>query len=261
MAYAQQLAVEKAWQSSQIPTQSMVLQAWAPQDLKQVDALTVYIEGDGLAWLSLDHPSDDPSPTHPVGLQLALGDPSQTAVYLARPCQYLSEAQRATMCIPADWLDGRFSPRLLRAMSEALDALKQRHGAKQLVLIGYSGGAAMAALLASRRQDISTLITVAGNLDHRAWTSHHRLTPLIGSLNPADDIATLARVPQYHLVGDRDVNITPDMVRTYAAKFPQEHRPVVVLVTGFDHQCCWSVHWPQLWQSIMRGGASVDATQ
>ena len=52
------------------------------------EALTVYIEGDGQAWLSRSRLATDPTPTDPVALRLAALDPSPNVVYLARPCHY-----------------------------------------------------------------------------------------------------------------------------------------------------------------------------
>jgi hypothetical protein len=49
--------------------------------------LTVYIEGDGFAWLSRSQASYDPSPLNPVGLELALRHPLGESAYLARTCQ------------------------------------------------------------------------------------------------------------------------------------------------------------------------------
>lgn len=252
LAHAEQLAHTPGWAASLIATPAMNLRAWTPRTLTQADTLTIYIEGDGLSWVTSDQASDDPTPVDPIGLQLALRDPGRQAVYLARPCQYLTDAQREQACTRADWLEGRFSARLQQSMSAAVDVLKQRYAARQLLLIGYSGGGAMAALLAAQRHDVSMLITLAGNLDHRAWTQLHRLTPLTGSLNPADYIGPLTGVRQFHLVGDRDRNIAPELIDNFAAAFPAAHRPVVYTVAGFDHQCCWVAQWPAYWSAIMQ---------
>ena len=48
-------------------------------------AISVYIEGDGLAWISVSMPSPDPTPLNPVALQLAALDPGCNVVYLGRP--------------------------------------------------------------------------------------------------------------------------------------------------------------------------------
>ena len=54
--------------------------------------LTVYIEGDGYAWKTRRSLSNDPTPTDPIALRLALQDPAANLVYLARPCQYVETA-------------------------------------------------------------------------------------------------------------------------------------------------------------------------
>ena len=51
--------------------------------------LTIYIEGDGQAWLTRTQPSLNPTPRNPLALRLAALDKSENVVYLARPCQYV----------------------------------------------------------------------------------------------------------------------------------------------------------------------------
>ncbi|MSO80412.1 MAG: hypothetical protein EXQ97_01950, partial [Alphaproteobacteria bacterium] len=70
--------------------------------------LVVYIEGDGLAWLSHFEPSMDPTPIHPIGLQLAATDPSPDLLYLARPCQY-TPLDLDLRCNTDYWTDKRFA--------------------------------------------------------------------------------------------------------------------------------------------------------
>ncbi len=76
-------------------------------------------------------------------------------------------------------------------MSKALNQLKKRFKAKSLTVVGYSGGGAIAALLAAERDDIDRLVTVADNLDYRAWTSKNRMKPLKGSLSPVEHMDKL----------------------------------------------------------------------
>ena len=85
------------------------------------------------------------------------------------------------------WTTHRFAPEVIRASDLALDRLKTLFGAQRLVLVGYSGGAAVALLVAARRHDMGQIITVAGNLDHQAWTHYHHVQALSGSLNPVDN--------------------------------------------------------------------------
>lgn len=229
-----------------IPAGAFSLAAWTPQAANGDEELTVYIEGDGLAWLTRDVASPDPTPVSPLGLELALAQPSGNAAYLARPCQYLGDSA-VRQCAPRYWQQDRFAPEVVAAMGQGLDALKARAKASRLTLVGYSGGAAIAALLAARRPDVVRLVTVAGNLDHRAWTEAQRVSPLTGSLNPADERMRLAHLPQWHFVGGKDTIVPPDLVRNFAAELPAAR---VRLMPDYDHRCCWAENWSRLWREM-----------
>ncbi|MFY9477644.1 MAG: hypothetical protein WAQ08_08300 [Aquabacterium sp.] len=128
--------------------------------------------------------------------------------------------------------------------------IKRRHGASRLVLVGYSGGGAVAALLAARRADVVALVTVAGNLDHQAWTSLHGIRPLDSSLNPIDQAGRLARLRQWHLVGEQDRVVPADLVRAFVARQGSGAQATVIVELGFGHACCWAQQWPRLWTSL-----------
>jgi dienelactone hydrolase len=120
-----------------------------------------------------------------------------------------------------------------------------------LVLIGYSGGGAVAALVAARRGDVIELVTVAGNLDHATWTAIHHVHPLDGSLNPVNAIDALQNIPQIHFVGERDKNVNTAVVNAYAERFPVNRRPRIQIVPEADHSCCWVDRWPVLLKQFL----------
>lgn len=244
------LAAQSGWEALQLPAGEFVLAAFVPRQLHPAATLTVYIEGDGLAWLSRSQVSADPTPMQPVALELAMRQPGGAAAYLARPCQYV-QGPDARNCATAWWTDRRFAPEVVTASSLAIDQLKLRFSAQRLVLVGYSGGGAIAALVAAQRHDVALLVTVAGNLDTQAWTALNRITPLSGSLNPADAWAALSGVPQLHLVGEHDRDVAPAVARAYQARFPPDRRPALRIVAGFDHHCCWVQQWPELYPTLM----------
>jgi len=244
--YADQLADKAGWQKLRIPTETFVLSAYVPKYREQTNTLTVYIEGDGLAWLSRSQASSDPTPRNPIGLELAIRHPEGAAVYLARPCQYV-ETGDVMDCRQKYWTNGRFAPEVIEASSQAISVLKQRLGATKLVLVGYSGGAAVAALVAARRNDVVRLVTVAGNLDHRAWTTMHHVPTLDESLNAADEWQALTTIPQRHFVGERDDVVGHVVADSYTARFPPRQRPKVVTIPKFDHVCCWVEQWDSIW--------------
>jgi dienelactone hydrolase len=248
-ALADDLASRHGWRPSTLRTNSFELAAYLPATQVPAEVLTVFIEGDGLAWIDRSQPSSDPTPRDPLVLRLALKHPQKQSAYLARPCQYIDA--ETTGCTKQYWTHKRFSPEVIAATNNALDQLKLRFGATRLVLVGYSGGGAVAALVAVRRNDVERLITIAGNLDHRAWTRNHRILPLDGSLNPADEISALQKLPQLHFVGGKDRNITPELVQNFSQHFPEGARPIVMIEPEFDHQCCWVNHWLELWRKAM----------
>ncbi|TRZ94199.1 MAG: alpha/beta hydrolase [Rhodocyclaceae bacterium] len=239
-----ELAAAGHWQKLRLPAGDFVLTAYVPSQAVTAKVLTVYFEGDGFAWLTPSTPSDDPTPRTPVGLELALHHP-QAAAYLARPCQRVAASDWGR-CQEDYWTNSRYAPEVIAASDQAVSALKARFGAGKLMLVGYSGGAAVAALVAARRDDVIRFVSVAGNLDIRAWTTMHHIPPLTGSLNPADEWARLQQIPQLHFVGGKDEVITREVVGAYIDRFPPGRRPPLRVLPDFDHSCCWAEDWPNL---------------
>lgn len=201
---------------------------------------SVYIEGDGLAWIGRRQISDDPTPTDPVALRLAALDPAPNVIYMARPCQY----SRGPSCAKPYWTGQRFAPAVIDAMDNALSQIVQGAQVSGVDLIGFSGGGTVAALLAARRADTRSLRSVAGNLDHAAHTGLHGVTPLSGSLNPPDEAARLRTIPQIHFTGAEDRNVTAAIYESYARALGPtpclQHRTI----PGTSHEKGWTAHWP-----------------
>ncbi|HKQ31181.1 MAG TPA: alpha/beta hydrolase [Burkholderiales bacterium] len=209
--------------------------------------LRVYIEGDGFAWVTRREPSRNPTPINPIAFTLAVLD-DQDVVYLARPCQYTTISEKE--CNPRYWTSARFAPEVIEAMDEAITRLKRQFGDRKLMLIGYSGGGTVAALIAARRNDVAALVTVAGNVDHKTWTRLHALPELRGSLNPPDHRHALAGVRQTHFVGEADNVVPIDVYRSYRKSFPEDANILVNVVPRVDHSCCWDSVWPDLLKAL-----------
>lgn len=242
--YADSLTIPQGWLHLALPTDKFILAVFHPERFVPQETLAIYIEGDGFAWLTGSTPSADPTPRDPLALRLALAHPAGNAAYLARPCQYVDAAQ--TGCAQRYWTEERFAPEVVEAMNIAVDALKARFGAQRLTLVGYSGGGNIAALLAARRNDVARLVTVAGNLDHAAWTSHHRVRPLTGSLNAADVATKLADIPQAHFIGGRDKVVPPELARSWPVGFRGTTNRNLHMLPDYDHACCWVESWHHL---------------
>jgi pimeloyl-ACP methyl ester carboxylesterase len=240
---ADMMAREQGWQSLSIDVGMFVLTGYAKPG--EGHDLVIYIEGDGRAWLNRRSPSGDPTPRDPIALRLALKDPAPKVIYLGRPCQYTTRAT-AKDCHPRYWKASRFSPGVVDAMDEALTRAKQRLGGNRLHLIGYSGGGGLAVLLAARRDDVITVITVAGNLDHDTWTRHHGVTPLSDSLNPIDLAGSLRDRPQIHFTGLKDKVVPPQVAESFLNRMGKPTKARLVRMPRFGHRCCWVDAWPRL---------------
>lgn len=245
IAHGMQRAHAHGWVPHTLQSGDFELAVFTPRMPAPTATVTIYIEGDGLAWRGRSTPSRNPTPSTPTGLELALAH-GAGAAYLARPCQYVGEDTQ-----PCDdlrwWTSHRFARPVIDATQHAIDAIKAMYQAQRVVLVGYSGGGAVAALAAIGRQDVAGIVTVAGNLDTQAWTELHRVHALTGSLNPADHWADLQHIPQQHFVGSEDRIMPAAIAQSYAQRFPADRRPPITIIEGYDHACCWATQW----QTIM----------
>lgn len=202
--------------------------------------LHVYLEGDGNAWLPGNRIAPDPTPKHSCLLPLMALDPNP-ALYLGRPC-YHGLAQ-APGCQPELWTQKRYSEVVLASMLSALARITQGKPCRP-VLIGYSGGGALAMLMAARApKKIYGVVTLAGNLDVAAWTRLHAYTPLDGSLDPA----TLPPLPksifQIHIAGESDDNVPPVLIRKEASRQPNAR---FLMLPKHSHTCPGKHLWPAI---------------
>ena len=224
------LAQKESLQQQTIKTTTFNLYGYhAP--LQNCSDIHLYIEGDGLSWVSRNRISKDPTPIQPTGFALMLKDPKPCKMYIARPCQYVANA----MCEKKYWTSHRFSSEVIESFSQALDTIKKENNTQTFTLIGYSGGGAVAALLAAKRDDISRLVTVAGNVDTQKWTDLHHITPLDGSLNPAEFTPKLEKIEQYHLVGTRDETVPFSVFESYRSRFSDTTHLHVIMIDSDHH--------------------------
>ncbi len=204
----------------------------------------IYIEGDGLAWISRTEPSLDPTPVVATGLALAAADPSPNVAYLARPCQF-TPMQDNPRCEVAYWTGKRFAPEVLDAMDGAIGQLAARVPGQALELVGYSGGGAIAVLVAARRHDVATLRTVAGNLDVEYVNRWHRVSPMPASRNPIDVARQVAGIPQIHFSSAQDTVVPPEVARRFASAVGGTCVKTRV-VSGVTHDGDWAQRWRDL---------------
>lgn len=242
-ASAQAMAQRAGLHWTVLPTERPMVAA-LPRLARTAHHLVVYIEGDGLAWRTSDWPSEDPTPTNPLALMLAVHHPADAPrVWLARPCQYV-DAERSG-CPVTLWTSARQGAEALRLSHQALDLIMARTGAQTLTLVGHSGGGALATLLMSERADVTHLVTVAANIDLVHWTAHHRLSPQGQSFNPAERAAVLQGRSQYHLAGELDRVVPPATAQAFARHFEPGRTPRVEVVPRAAHETGWLPQWQQ----------------
>jgi len=205
----------------------------------------VYIEGDGLAWVSRSEESLNPTPPDPLALRLAAADKSDNVVYLARPCQYTGLSAGGP-CPDTYWTQGKTAPEVIDAYEKALDAIKAQYGITGFELIGYSGGAAVAVLAAAGRQDVASIRTVAGNTNYAVFTALHKIDAISGSLKPEDTAEKLARVPQVHFIGSDDKTVPMAVFNGWKQASHDASCLRADIVDGAAHDKGWAEKWPEL---------------
>lgn len=223
-----------------LDTQPFPLLAGVSQTARPSPLLRIYIEGDGRAWITSTQPSLDPTPRDPWFALLALEDPRPSA-WLARPCQYI----RNQHCQVRDWTDARFSEEAVAALDQAIDQLKQRHASEHLELIGYSGGAAMALLLAARRDDVLAVQSLAGNLSPGLWVQQQKLSPLHGSLDPLEQRDRLRLIPQRHFAGNRDTAVPASLAHEWRRLLGAPACVEIIELPALGHDSGWQGVWRQ----------------
>jgi hypothetical protein len=208
--------------------------------------LVLFIEGDGSPWVHDGREvATDPTPRTPIALDLAVQTPG-SVLYLGRPCYFSARLDPA--CGPRWWTSDRYSDAVVKSMAAAANRFIQDHHTQRVLVVGYSGGGTLAVLMAARVLHVAGVVSVAGNLDPDAWTHQHHYLPLSGSLNPASRAPLPADLPQWYLIGDRDVNVTRDMASRYLDRVPPDR---IWRMGGFDHTCCWGPAWARLYERIV----------
>lgn len=206
--------------------------------------LHIYLEGDGIPWGLGYHPARNPTTQRPYALSLMSRD-TAPSIYLNRPCYGI--AVSAENCDSALWTSARYSEQVVEVISGALDTFRTRLGVERFVLIGYSGGGTIASLLAARREDVSVVITVAGNLDHSRWTQHFHYDPLSLSLNSLNVFPLPSSIKRWHLLAEKD-EVLPFEITHSAAQ--RDLGATILRYPHYDHDCCWESIWAEFMGSL-----------
>lgn len=209
---------------------------------KASEALHVYLDGDGHPWVLGRFIAKDPTPSNPLALTLMTKTP-YSSIFIGRPCYF--GLATSDECNPKLWTSERYSIEIVQSIANIVD--QYRKGLQPVVIIGHSGGGALAVLVGYTLKGDITVITLAGNLDVEAWTRHHDYLPLTGSLNPIK-LRDLTHLNHIHFAGGRDTNI----LASHIEQFSTRHNGHVVTLPEFDHGCCWISHWPALLEDALQ---------
>lgn len=241
---AQRIAAPAWMIKRDIPADSFTLRAFE-RIHEQGGVANLYIEGDGSEMTSPREWGNNPTPKYPLALHLASKDNAENVIYLGRPCQYIG-LDAPNGCSEDFWKSKRFSNEVIDSYNTALDEISARYNIHGFNLIGYSGGGAVASLLATHRRDILSVRTVAGTLDTNSYTQVNKTAVLDGSLNPLDTASNLAFIPQFHFVGGQDAITPPSILHNYLQALPPTRCVRTMLVQEAGHEDGWVEKWPEL---------------
>ncbi len=200
--------------------------------------LFVYLEGDGRPYVFNRYIASDPTPRYPLALHLMLKGAKHDALYIARPCYH----QLSDGCTAWFWTQGRYSDKVITSMITVLKNFLSKHTYEEVVLIGYSGGGVIATFMALQIPEVTSLVTIAANLDIHAWTHFHGYDALTDSNNAIEVLEALPQKNIIHFVGKKDNNVP--FYLNEKSIVSAGHR--VHIEASFDHRCCWLKAWPRL---------------
>ena len=238
LAGCQSIVIPDNFEYKEIVTDTFTIASWQKiSDNK--GTVKVYIEGDGASFDAYGRPTKDPTPRGKMIRELAFGDYSSNVVYLARPCQFVM----SDICSVRHWTTARFSFEVIDSMYEAIKEIAKN---REVVLIGFSGGAQVSGLISVLKRDlrVKKVITVAGNLDHLAWTQYHNIPSLSESLNLNDYKNEYFKIPQKHYVGDLD-NVIPSGL---VFDFVKDKNIDVEIVKKASHSEGWNAVYGEIWK-------------
>ncbi len=211
-------------------------------NLRPSNRLHIYIEGDGKPWLGPQTIASDPGPNRLIALSLMQHDVA--TLYLGRPC-YFQSYVKAQNCHPSLWTRARYSQQVVDVMVNALLAQTNLDAYDEWVLIGHSGGGALAYLMAQQLPKVNKVIAISSNLDVSAWVAHHQYAPLDQSLDPAK-IDSPKPLALFYLAGGKDKNVPLELNQTFLNKVNAK----IILREEYDHNCCWEKEWQKILDQI-----------
>jgi len=234
---ASELAKNNKFASQDINTDKFTLRTYIKTS-NALKPLKIYIEGDGFAWIDRRTLSSNPTPINPLAFKLATIDSYENIAYIARPCQYVT----TNNCKETYWSNKRFSSEVVESVNEVINKLKSNTEQK-IELVGFSGGGAIAVLVASLRSDVIHITTVAGNLNHKLLNKQHKVSQMPKSLNAVDVAWKISHIPQLHLVGENDTIVFPSIADSYKKASLNSEKILIKTIPNCTHTQGWEDYW------------------
>ena len=129
----------------------------------------------------------------------------------------------------------------LRSPKSIIEELSMKH--KEIHLVGYSGGAGIAMYLGSiNNQSISSIRTVAGNINHNALTKLLKITNLRNSLNFYPIIKKTNKIPQIHYYGLED-KVVPNKLQISYKNQNADNNCINISPVKAAHVKGWETFW------------------
>jgi hypothetical protein len=201
-----------------------------------------YIDGDGFVLRRPDSISENPTPINPIVLKLATLDPRSNVIYVARPCQYTDPSLNSVCKNIKYWTDSRMSDEVVEVMTNAIKGIAKNH---QISLVGFSGGGGIAILIAPRLNNVTNIITIAGNLDIIEFTNFHNSNKIRDSLNPIDFVDQVKNIPQLHISGGLD-KVVPKIIADKFTKSANSKCVKQLTIDASTHGKGWDIVWQEI---------------
>ena len=250
MDLAQGIADKAGFTKRMIKTNSFFLTTYSKFETKSnsKSVIDVYIEGDGYAWVDRYKLSKDPTPINPISLRLAAVDQRPNVLYIARPCQYI-DPRIEKGCSNVYWSGSRFAPEVMKSINQVIDYFKKKQGISHVRIYGHSGGGALAVIVAGNRKDVREIGTVAANLNHKELNKIHGVTPLTDSLDAIDFVDNVKHIPQFHLIGQEDNVVLPEIITDFVNKVNAKGGfAEFEVIKDAGHECPF---WPEVWKGYV----------
>ena len=196
--------------------------------------------------VSLTSNKSTTTPVRSIALRMALQHEDDPILYVGQPCQYFS-VEIHENCTRDFWQNERYSENAVLALDRAISSAKSKlEKDRPIILIGYDHGGTLAALVATVRNDVVGLITVASILALDQNRIQKGQSPLFRSLDPESLNHLLREIPHYHFSGENDDLAPSANADQYAASLGPDALFWAEVRKNNGHICCWEQDWPKL---------------